>query len=75
MYTICVKTMNINETIDELFAQVLLQLQKSNATKEVAIMMQTLKKQVLCTIAIGNQQPLHHIMQSLQQMQLQLEPL
>lgn len=66
--------MNVFETIDQLFAQVSQQLQaKSNASQEIACALQMLKTQVICTIAIGNQQPIHHIVQSLQGFQIPLQ--
>lgn len=65
--------MNVFETIDQLFAQVSQQLQKTNASQEIASALQMLRTQVICTIAIGNQQPIHHIVHSLQGFQIPLQ--
>jgi hypothetical protein len=60
--------MNVYETIDKLFAQVCQQFQDPTqiSSQNIATIMQQLKKQVICTIAIGNQLPTTHIIASLQ---------
>lgn len=67
--------MNVYETINELFAQVskdLIAQQAANPT--VTNLLQTLERQVICTIAIGQQLPITHVVQSLQSMPLHCDP-
>jgi hypothetical protein len=65
--------MNVYETIDELFAQVAKDLAAERAgNPTVTNLLQTLQRQVICTIAIGQQLPVTHVVQSLESMSLPL---
>lgn len=60
--------MNVYQTIDELFAQAAQHFQDPSkiTIDNIANIMQELKKQVVCTIAIGNQLEVSNIVHSLQ---------
>lgn len=68
-----INNMDVYETIDELFAQVSQQLQQLSTKQQIASAMHTLKRQIVCTIAIANQLPIAHVVTSLQGMQLPLQ--
>lgn len=62
------------ETIDELFAQTVHQIQYQDISQftpeHIANMVLNLKKQVICTVAIGNQLPITQTVASLQNIEI-----